>query len=126
MRQQLRTLLVSGHETSATTLAWALFHVHADEKVRRKLLDELANNPGLEQLPKLPYLGPETAETFEPWAVGYVELGRLLRVEGRLYDVDPKELSFGMEFEVVVRPFRIAGDGTEVYTFGFAPAGGQR
>ena len=45
VRQQLRTLLVSGHETSATTLAWALFHVHADEKVRRKLLDELADNP---------------------------------------------------------------------------------
>ena len=45
VRQQLRTLLVSGHETSATTLAWALFHVHADEKVRQKLLDELADNP---------------------------------------------------------------------------------
>ena len=53
VRQQLRTLLVSGHETSATTLAWALFHVHADEKVRQKLLDELADNPGAEQLPKL-------------------------------------------------------------------------
>ena len=46
VRQQLRTLLVSGHETSATTLAWALYHVHADEKVRQKLLDELADNPG--------------------------------------------------------------------------------
>ena len=63
VRQQLRTLLVSGHETSATTLAWALFHVHADEKVRRKLLAELANNPGSEQLPKLPYLAAVIAET---------------------------------------------------------------
>ena len=63
VRQQLRTLLVSGHETSATTLAWALFHVHADEKVRQKLLDELADNPGAEQLPKLPYLGAVIAET---------------------------------------------------------------
>ena len=63
VRQQLRTLLVSGHETSATTLAWALFHVHADENVRQKLLDELADNPGPEQLPKLPYLAAVIAET---------------------------------------------------------------
>ena len=63
VRQQLRTLLVSGHETSATTLAWALFHVHADQNVRRKLLDELANKPGSEQLPKLPYLAAVIAET---------------------------------------------------------------
>jgi cytochrome P450 family 110 len=45
VQQQLRTLLVSGHETSATTLAWALFHIHADDTVRQKLLDELADNP---------------------------------------------------------------------------------
>jgi uncharacterized OB-fold protein len=75
-----------------------------------------------EFLPKLPYLGPETSKTFEPWAVGYVELSDQLRVEGRLYDVDLDDLSFGMEFEVVVRPFRITDDGTEVFTFGFAPA----
>jgi cytochrome P450 family 110 len=63
IQQQLRTLLVSGHETSATTLAWALFHIHADEGVRRKLLDELAANPAPEQLPKLPYLAAVIAET---------------------------------------------------------------
>ena len=63
VRQQLRTLLVSGHETSATTLAWALYHAHADEKVRQKLLDELADNPTPEQLPKLPYLAAVIAET---------------------------------------------------------------
>lgn len=63
VRQQLRTLLVSGHETSATTLAWALFHIHADEGVRRKLLEELAANPQPEQLPKLPYLAAVIAET---------------------------------------------------------------
>ncbi|HET7742750.1 MAG TPA: cytochrome P450 [Mycobacterium sp.] len=63
VRQQLRTLLVSGHETSATTLAWALYHVHADEKVRQKLLAELADDPTPEQLPKLPYLAAVIAET---------------------------------------------------------------
>lgn len=79
-----------------------------------------------EFLPKLPYLGPETPETpetFSPWAVGYVELGDVLRVEGRLYDVDPEQLDFGIPVEVVVRPFRRDEDGTEVLTFGFAPVG---
>ncbi len=63
VRQQLRTLLVSGHETSATTLAWALFHIHADDEVRRKVLDELADDPAPEDMPKLPYLGAVIAET---------------------------------------------------------------
>src|SRR5215469_16185473 len=75
-----------------------------------------------EFLPKLPYLGPETPQTFEPWAVGYVELDGRLRVEGRLYDVDLEDLRFGMEFDVVVRPFRTTEDGIEVHTFGFTPS----
>lgn len=61
--QQLRTLLVSGHETSATTLAWALFHIHADDDVRRKLLEELSADPKPEELPELPYLAAVIAET---------------------------------------------------------------
>ena len=74
-----------------------------------------------EFLPKEPYAGPETAQTFEPWAVGYVQLADQIRVEGRLYDVQIDKLDFGMELEVVVRPFTVEEDGTEVYTFGFAP-----
>ena len=61
--QQLRTLLVSGHETSATTLAWALFHIHTDDTVRTSLQAELARNTTLANLPKLPYLGAIVAET---------------------------------------------------------------
>jgi len=61
--QQLRTLLVSGHETSATTLAWALFHIHTDTAVRRRLLDELAEQPTPDQLSGLPYLNAVIAET---------------------------------------------------------------
>ena len=63
VQQQLRTLLVSGHETSATTLAWALFHIHRDPEVRRKVLDELSTDPAPEEMPKLPYLAAVIAET---------------------------------------------------------------
>jgi uncharacterized OB-fold protein len=75
-----------------------------------------------EFLPKEPYAGSETDQTFRPWAVGYVQLGDVIRVEGRLFDVDPGRLDFDMELEVVVRPFTIREDGTEIFTFGFAPA----
>jgi cytochrome P450 family 110 len=63
VQQQLRTLLVSGHETSATTLAWALFHIHQDPEVRRKVLDELSTGPAPEEMSKLPYLAAVIAET---------------------------------------------------------------
>ncbi|CDO33631.1 cytochrome P450 [Mycolicibacterium porcinum] len=61
--QQLRTLLVSGHETSATTLAWALFHIHDDDVVRARVLAELAGSPPPEDMPKLPYLSAVISET---------------------------------------------------------------
>ncbi len=75
-----------------------------------------------EFLPKDPYLGPETAQDFEPWAIGYVELPGQLRVESRLYDVDPQRLDFDQPFELVVRLFTQDPDGTDVYAFGFRPA----
>ena len=54
---------MSGHETSATTLAWALFHIHTDDVVREALHAELAENTDMETLSKLPYLGAVIAET---------------------------------------------------------------
>src|ERR1700674_3015856 len=34
-------------------------------------------------VPKLPYAGSETADTFTPFGVGLVQLGDVVRVEGR-------------------------------------------
>lgn len=61
--QQLRTLLVSGHETSATTLAWALYHIHNDPDVRAELLAELSGVSSLEALSKSPFLAAVINET---------------------------------------------------------------
>ena len=41
IRDELRTLLIAGHETTAITLAWALYCVHRNPDVKRKLLAEL-------------------------------------------------------------------------------------
>ena len=74
-------------------------------------------------LPKEPYAGGETAETFVPYGVGLVQLGDEVRVEGRLTEADPAKLRIGMEVELVIVPFRTDPDGTEVLTFAFAPVG---
>ena len=74
-----------------------------------------------EFLPKEPYAGGETPETFRPYGVGLVQLGDEVRVEGRLTESDPRALDFGMEVEVVAVPFRVDEDGTEVVTYAFRP-----
>jgi uncharacterized OB-fold protein len=73
-------------------------------------------------IPKLPYAGKETAETFTPFGVGLVELGDVIRVEGRLTENDPQRLRFGMEMELQIVPFYVDAEGDEVMTFAFAPA----
>jgi uncharacterized protein len=72
-------------------------------------------------LPKEPYAGGETAETFQPFGVGIVQLGDEVRVEGRLTEADPAKLRIGMEVQLVIIPFRCEIDGTEVMTFAFEP-----
>lgn len=68
---------------------------------------------------KEPYAGP-TDEEFEPFVLGYVELGGEVRVESWLVDVHPDEVRIGMEVELVIVPFRLA-NGSEVRTFAFRP-----
>ena len=65
-----------------------------------------------------PYAG--TAEDFEPYGVGYVELPGEVRVEARLTEADPAHLRIGMSMELVLVP--APGDSGAV-TFAFRPAG---
>lgn len=74
-----------------------------------------------EFLPKDPYAGGETKETFRPYGVGMVQLGDVVRVEGRLTESDPQRLRIGMPVELVVVPFRTEPDGSQVMTYAFAP-----
>ncbi|UDY36664.1 Zn-ribbon domain-containing OB-fold protein [Dermatobacter hominis] len=75
-------------------------------------------------LPKEPYKGGETPESFVPFGVGLVQLGDEVRVESRLTENDPERLRIGMPLELVVVPFRTDPDGTEVMTFAFSPSTG--
>ncbi|WP_280451702.1 cytochrome P450 [Nocardia cyriacigeorgica] len=63
---QLRTLLVAGHETTANTLVWALLRVHREPAVLHRLRDELRDagaDAAPEELLRLPYLDAVCQET---------------------------------------------------------------
>ena len=73
-------------------------------------------------LPKSPpYAGPETLETFRPFAIGYVELEGQCIVESRLVDVAFDALQIGMEMEVTLAPFTTDAQGNRVQMFAFKP-----
>lgn len=71
--------------------------------------------------PGPPYAGP-TGKAFIPFGVGLVQLGDMIRVEGRLTESDPEKLQFGMDVELTMLPFTTDDEGNEVVTFAFAPA----
>ena len=75
--------------------------------------------------PSPPYDGDDTAETFEPYALGYVELPGQLLVQARFTESDPDKLAIGQEMELRVVPYTPRADGTEVLTYAFAPVEGN-
>ncbi len=72
--------------------------------------------------PSPPYDGTDTAGSFRPYAVGYVELPGEVMVEARLTESDPARLAIGQQMRLTVIPYTVTPDGTEVVTFAFAPA----
>ncbi len=74
--------------------------------------------------PSPPYDGTDTAETFQPYALGYVELPGEVMVEARLTfrgEPDPARLAIGQPMRLTIVPYRVGADGTQVMTFAFAP-----
>jgi cytochrome P450 len=66
LRDEMVTLLLAGHETTATTLAWVLQYVLAHPAVYARLRDELAAYDGHDRVPAssdLPYLDATVKET---------------------------------------------------------------
>ncbi|MBD2099004.1 cytochrome P450 [Trichocoleus sp. FACHB-591] len=72
LRDELMTLLIAGHETTASSLSWALYWVHAMPEVHDRLLQEL-ETVGPEADPsaiaRLPYLNAVCQETLRLYPV---------------------------------------------------------
>jgi cytochrome P450 len=80
IRDELRTLLIAGHETTSTSFASALEEIHRNEHVRTRLLAELAGaGDAPEELAKLAYLSATVDETLRLHPVVEMVLRRLRR-----------------------------------------------
>lgn len=82
LRDELMTLLLAGHETTATAMSWALYWIHRLPEVKEKLLaeiDRLGEDPDPNTVAKLPYLNAVCAETLRIYPVALIALPRITK-----------------------------------------------
>lgn len=87
LRDELMTLLIAGHETTATALSWALYWIHKLPAVRKQLLNELQAIGGSSDpnaLVRLPYLNAICCETLRICPVGMLTFPRVARTRVEL------------------------------------------
>ncbi|ELS04684.1 cytochrome P450 [Xenococcus sp. PCC 7305] len=72
LHDNLMSLLIAGHETTASALVWAFYWVNRDPEVRdnlRQELDSLGENPTPLEIAKLSYLNAVCAETLRIYPI---------------------------------------------------------
>jgi len=94
LRDELMTLLVAGHETTATAIAWAFYWIHKIPSIRQKLLqelDSLGDNPDPSAIFQLPYLNAVCSETLRIYPVAMLTFPRVVRTPLSLggYELEP-------------------------------------
>jgi len=85
LRDELMTLLVAGHETTATALSWALYWLASRPEVQQRLRQELQEARSAPEAPvdvttllRLPYLQAVCNETLRIYPVGMITFPRRL------------------------------------------------
>jgi cytochrome P450 len=100
LRDELMTLLLAGHETTATALTWALYWIHRLPAIRQRLLEEvesLGDNSDPNVVFKLPYLNAVCSETLRIHPVALLTFPRVTRSRVNLTGVtlDPGTIVAG-------------------------------
>lgn len=100
LHDELMTLLVAGHETTATALAWTLYWIHKLPSVREKLLEELdrlGDDPDPSVIFRLPYLNAVCSEALRIYPVGMLTFPRVVKVPVSLmgYKLEPETVVIG-------------------------------
>lgn len=141
LRDELMTLMLAGHETTATAIAWSLYWVHRDPQIKAKLIAEIASlgtDPDPMTIAKLPYLDAVCKETLRIYPVamltfprhvqqptelmGYkLEIGQILM--GCIYLLHQREEIFPEPNQF--KPERFLSKGFSAYEF-FPFGGGKR
>ncbi|NEO55520.1 MAG: cytochrome P450 [Okeania sp. SIO3B5] len=79
IQDELMTLLFAGHETTATALAWAVYWVHKQPQVYKKLMEELETletDADPMTIFRLPYLTAVCQETLRIYPVAFLTVPR--------------------------------------------------
>jgi cytochrome P450 family 110 len=97
LRDELMTLLIAGHETTAIALSWALYWIHHLPQVREKLLQELdglGENPDPSAILRLSYLNAVCQETLRIYPVAMLALNRVVKSPLQIagYEFEPGTL----------------------------------
>lgn len=82
VKDELRTMLIAGHETTAIGMTWALHHLHRNPEARRRLEEELAPlgpKPEPEALTRLPWLSAVCDESLRLHPVIHLVTRKLRR-----------------------------------------------
>ncbi|MGF1458946.1 MAG: cytochrome P450 [Leptolyngbyaceae cyanobacterium] len=80
LHDELMTLLVAGHETTATAIAWGLYWAHHHPEVLQQMLTEIEAHAAADDataLTKLPYLGAVCNETLRIYPVAMLTFPRV-------------------------------------------------
>jgi unspecific monooxygenase len=108
LRDELMTLLVAGHETTASALTWALYWIHHLPTVRAKLLTELDSFDGadLNEITRLPYLTAVCQETLRIYPIGMITIPRIVKspIEIMGYQFAPGTMLVGCIYLIHRRP----------------------
>ena len=84
LKDELMSMLVAGHETSASVLAWALYWIHKLPEVKAKLLGELnslENNTDPMAIANLPYLTAVANESLRIYPIVPIVFPRITKQE---------------------------------------------
>ncbi|WP_019504118.1 cytochrome P450 [Pleurocapsa sp. PCC 7319] len=94
LRDELMTLMLAGHETTASAIAWSLYWVHRYPQIKAKLEAEIASldsAPDPMEIAKLPFLDAVCKETLRIYPIGMLTFPRVVQ--------EPMEL-MGYKLEV--------------------------
>ena len=112
LHDELMTLLVAGHETTASALTWAFYWIDRLPEVREKLLQELNTlgvNTDLSSVAKLPYLTAVYQETLRIYPIVMTAFPRIVKTPITIMGYELRE---GM---VIVPSIYLAHHREEVY-----------
>ena len=100
LRDELMTLMLAGHETTATAIAWSLYWVHRQPEVKAKLEAEIASlgtDPDPMAIAQLPYLDAVCKETLRIYPVAMLTFPRVVQEPTGLmdYQLEPGQILMG-------------------------------